>query len=142
MRQVLLAVSVVLVVVLPSSAYAKRLASNSQKSAIVRALTAPQALCFRYGSHTSCSAAISRGIPLRCVTVYISTVNPAWASETDVLSRSCANWDANGGAIVHVQHHRWVVFTEGSAFTMCPIRGYSGQGSMPEPVAKDLLGFC
>ena len=142
MRKVLFAVFVVLVIALPSSVYAKRLAPAAEKAAIVQALTALHALCYWHKGHTSCSAAISKGIPLRCVAVYISTVNRAWASETDLHSRSCAKWAANGSVIVHLKHHHWVVFTDGSAFTTCPIRGYSGKGSMPKPVAKDLLGFC
>jgi len=127
---------------LPTLATATRLARPDEKSAIVRALTSPVAACVRVASRRSCGPAISRGIPLWCTKVYISTVNPTWASETDVLTRACVRWAANGVAVVHRTQGRWAFITDGSAFLNCPIRAYNGRGAIPDPVAKDLLGVC
>ena len=46
---------------LPALVSARRLARQREKSAIVRALTSPRALCFSYAGRRSCSPAISQG---------------------------------------------------------------------------------
>ncbi len=126
----------------PGVAVAKRLADPQQKAAIVAALTSPNAQCFGSGSQRSCGPAISRGIPLRCTRVYVSTVDSAWGSESYLGGRSCLRWAANGIAIVHRIAGRWRFVTSGSAFLRCPIRAANGAGTVPNRVARDLTGAC
>ena len=126
----------------PGVAAAKRLADPEQKAAIVAALTSPKAQCFGSGSRRSCGPAITRGIPLRCTRVYVSTVDSTWGSESFLGGRSCLRWAANGIAIVRRVAGRWGFVTSGSAFLRCPIRAANGHGTVPNRVAKDLTGAC
>ncbi len=71
-----------------------------------------------------------------CVRVYVSTVNPSWATMQFIYVHGCEKQDANGVAIVHRRHGRWRFVTAGSSFS-CPIPGHS-----PRRVQRDLKLTC
>lgn len=120
----------------------RRRATPSEKASIIRALENPHALCTRPHGRGTCTRALATKTPARCVVVHVSTVDPAWGAQSIASSSRCAKWRTGDGSILHRLHRRWIVFTEGSAFTSCPIRGYDGRGTMPRRASRDLLGFC
>lgn len=131
--QKILALTVVVVATaasVPGLAWARRGATADQRAAIVRVV---------FGAR----------FPVRCGVVYISTVNPAWASaqwvgEVEPIARiphGCRALGSNGVSIVHLEKGRWRAVTAGSSF-VCPLAGsrvYPGQPSVPNRVADDLV---
>jgi len=119
----LVAIGAALVVlgVLAPAALGHRLASKTQRAAILQAVV-------HQGQLGKAQA--------NCQTVTISTVNREYAalSWPPKLSRACLKVAANGVIIEHGTSRGWQLVTVGSSFS-CPVKG------VPTPVARD-LGVC
>lgn len=123
MKSLALIVAVVLSLALPTIALARRPATASEH----RALAA------------SFLGSTDKSVPLHCTSAYISTVNRTWASIEPIHTGDCASAPLGDGiAVLHVEHRRWRLVTEGSSFS-CPIQSYPGQPAVPAKVAGDLL---
>jgi hypothetical protein len=81
-----------------------------------------------------------RGFPARCGKVWISTVDSTWASWQFLNAPGCESYGSDGIGILHVERHRWIQVTAGSAFR-CPIQSYPGQPHVPNRVAHDLIRY-
>jgi hypothetical protein len=116
-------VSLVILVVLavPALAVARRIATGSTRSAIVRAAL---------GTHTA---------PQRCLLVYVSTVGGGpWATIgfNEANARSCAGWEFDGVDILRRVHGRWRGVASGSSMIPC------GRLGIPRPVRRELRLPC
>jgi hypothetical protein len=107
---------------LPGLAIARKLVHGTQKRVIVAAIRR---------SHD-----VGPSQTGSCMRVYVSTVNPSWATMQFIYVRRCEKQDANGIAIVHCTHGHWHFVTAGSAFS-CPIPGH-----IPRHVQRDLKLGC
>lgn len=107
---------------LPAGGIARTLVHGNEKKAIVAAIRRAHDI----GSSQTAS----------CMHVYVSTVNPNWATMQFIFVHRCAKQDANGVAIVHRMHRRWHFVTAGSSFS-CPIPGH-----IPPRVQRDLKLSC
>jgi hypothetical protein len=116
------AVVALIVCWLPGVALARRLATGSEKAAIISAVRRAHEI------GPSQTAA--------CMRVYVSTVNSNWATMQFVFTGRCAQQAANGVSVVHRTHGRWRFVTAGSAFS-CPIPGH-----IPKRVQADLRLHC
>jgi len=103
------------------AALGHRLASKTQRTAILQAVV-------RQGQLSKAQAS--------CQTVTISTVNREYAAVSwpRKLSSACLKVAANGVIIEHETSRGWQLVTVGSSFS-CPVKG------VPTPVARD-LGIC
>jgi hypothetical protein len=117
-----LASAAVLVCCFSAVAAARRLAYGSQKAAIIAAIRR---------AHD-----IGPSQTAACMHVYVSTVNPNWATMQFIYLRRCDSQDANGISVIHREHGRWKFVTAGSAFS-CPIPGH-----IPRRVQRDLKLSC
>lgn len=106
----------------PAVALARRVAGGSEKAAIIAAI--------RRAHDVGPSQTGS------CMRVYVSTVNPNWATMQFIFVRRCESQDANGVSVIHRGHGRWKFVTAGSAFS-CPIPGH-----IPRRVQRDLKLAC
>ena len=104
------------------TALARRLVSGHEKTAIIAAIRRAHDI----GPSQTGS----------CMRVYVSTVNPNWATMQFVFVARCQSQDANGVSIVHRMRGRWHFVTAGSAFS-CPIPGH-----IPMRVQRDLKLAC
>jgi 3-methyladenine DNA glycosylase Mpg len=116
------AIAVLVVLCFPAMAVARRLVQGAEKTAIISAIRRAHAI----GPTQTGS----------CMRVYVSTVNPNWATMQFIFVARCERQDANGVAVVHRTQGRWRFVTAGSAFT-CPIPGH-----IPQRVQKDLKLGC
>jgi hypothetical protein len=107
---------------LPAVALARRVARGAEKAAIVAALRRAHDI----GPSQTGS----------CMRVYVSSVNPSWATMQFIFVRRCERQDANGISVVHRNHGRWRFVTAGSEFS-CPIPGH-----IPPRVQRDLKLSC
>jgi hypothetical protein len=103
---------------LPGIAFARRRATSRERSAVVAAAVAAHDISHAQGF---------------CAQVFISTVNPSWASLSfpSHPSTACLPYAANGISLFHRHHARWHFVTAGSSFR-CPIPG------VPLHVGRDL----
>lgn len=109
--------------VLPVGAAARRLAPGKEKTAIIAAIRAAHDI----SAHQTAS----------CMKVYVSTVNPNWATMEFLLqAKRCESQAANGIAVIARRSGRWHFVTAGSDFS-CPIPGH-----IPMKVQRDLNLDC
>jgi hypothetical protein len=118
----MIAMIVLVVCCFPAVALARRLAHGKEKAAIIAAIRRAHEI----GPSQTGS----------CMRVYVSTVNPNWATMQFVFVKRCATQDANGVSVVHRKDGRWKFVTAGSAFS-CPIPGH-----IPKRVQHDLRLAC
>ena len=114
---------IVLGLVLPAVAVARRVATGSTRNAIARA-AAPQ---------------LPPGIPARCLFGQVTTKDGGnWATVgfNGVHYRSCGRWGFNGVVILHRARGRWEYVTAGSALLPC------GRFGIPVAVRRDLTLPC
>lgn len=116
------AIAFLIVLCFPAVAVARRLVQGNEKAAIITAARRAHDL----GTSQTAS----------CLRVYVSTVEPSWATIQFVYVPRCEQQDANGVAVMHRTQGRWRFVTAGSAFT-CPIPGH-----IPRRVQRDLKLSC
>jgi hypothetical protein len=121
-RRIVLVTALAACVIVPSIAAARRLARPAEKTAILAA-------AFR--SHQ-----IAPDVTGRCLNVYVSTVNPNWATVGFRYVPSCVSQAGNGVIIMHRTGGRWRFIGAGSAFS-CPLPGH-----VPPRVKRDLRLVC
>jgi hypothetical protein len=119
----IITIIIVLGLVLPAVAVARRVATGSTRNAIDRA-AAPQ---------------LPPGIPERCLFGQVTTKdggNWATAGFNGAHYRSCGRWGFNGVVILRRARGRWEYVTAGSAMLPC------GRFGIPVAVRQDLTLPC
>jgi hypothetical protein len=111
--------AMLLAVLLPAVALARRLGTKHQHAGVVAAAVAAHDINPPQG---------------RCARVFISTPDTNWASLDfpPKESKSCLAQAANGVTIFHFGGGKWHLVTGGSSFPRCPPKG------VPKTVAHDL----
>jgi hypothetical protein len=117
MRRVALG-ALLIAVLLPSAALARRRATKQQRAGVVAAALR--------------ASDIGKQQAL-CVVVFVSTVSKRWAllAFPNKPSQACLRYQANGVSFYHRKNGRWHWITAGSDLR-CPIKG------VPTRVAQDL----
>ena len=118
----MMAMVILVVCCFPAVALARRLAQGKEKTAIIAAIRRAHEI----GPSQTGS----------CMRVYVSTVNPNWATMQFIFVKRCQSQDANGVSVVHRKNGHWKFVTVGSAFS-CPIPGH-----IPKRVQQDLKLAC
>lgn len=119
----IITITIVLGLVLPAVAVARRVATGSTRNAIDRA-AAPQ---------------VPPGIPERCLLAQVTTKDGGnWAEVgfNGLHYRSCGRWGFNGVVILRRARSRWEYVTSGSALLPC------GRLVIPVAVRQDLRLPC
>lgn len=120
-RAVVFAMVLVIGCVLPVVASARRKASRRERAAVVAAAVAAHDISRKQAP---------------CTGVFVSTVNPRWASlYFPPPTPACEREVADGVSLFHRVHQHWRFVTAGSSFS-CPIPG------VPRRVARDLRIAC